>query len=106
VALTNQVLTQHPVQSPGAYYYNSLANLKLHKLPDAEKSGLHAAEEGFVGQKQQAHWLLAKIYEEEGNRALEATQLREFLKLKPPRRVAESAKRILREIEEQQSAKK
>jgi len=104
--LTDQVLAQHPVKSPGAYYYNSLANLNLHQLPEAEKSGLRAAEEGMIEQKQQSHWLLAKIYEQEGNRALEANQLHEYLKLKPQPSQAKLAREVLRQIEERKTRKK
>ena len=105
-ALTNQVLARHPVKSPGAYYYNSLANLNLHQLEDAEKSGLRAAEEGMTEQKLQAHWLLAKIYEEKGDRASEATQLREYLKLAPHSPDSEKVNSILQEIEARQQGKK
>lgn len=104
--LTDEVLAQHPVKSPGAYYYNSLANLNLHQLSEAEKSGLRAAEEGMIEQKQQAHWLLAKIYEQEGNRASEADQLREYLELKPQPSQAKLAREVLRQIKERQTGKK
>lgn len=100
-ALTNQVLAQHPVKSPGAYYYNSLANLNLRQLADAEKSGLRAAEEGMTEQKVQAHWLLARIYELKGDRSAEATELREYLKLAPHSSDTEIAKKILQQIEGQ-----
>lgn len=104
--LTNQVLALHPVKAPGAYYYNSLANLNLHHLAEAEKSGLRAAEEGMTEQKLQARWLLARIYEEKGDRAAEADQLREYLKLAPHSPDAEKINNILQQIEAQQAEKK
>lgn len=52
------------------------------------------------------HWLLAKVYEQEGNRASEADQLREYLKLKPQPSQAALAREVLRQIEERQREKK
>jgi tetratricopeptide (TPR) repeat protein len=103
-SLTDKVIALHPVKAPGAYYYNLMANLNLHHLDAAEKSGLQAAEEGRVEQKIQAHWLLAKIYEEKGDRAAEAVQLREYLKLGPHAENAPTATRILQQIEAQKAA--
>jgi hypothetical protein len=103
---TSQVLAQHPVKAPGAYYYNSLANLNLNQLDDAEKSGLEAVKDGPPEQKLQSRLLLAKIYEARGDRTSEAVQLREYLNLKPSAEQAEVAKRVLQQIDAQQAEKK
>jgi len=102
-ALTDQVIGFHPLKSPGAYYYNALANLNLHQLDAAEKSGLQATQDGPVEQKALAHWTLARIYEEKGDRGAEATQLREFLKLQPHADIAPQVNRILKQIDDEGS---
>lgn len=104
--LTSKVIDFHPVKAPGAYYFNSLANLNLNHLPEAEKSGLEALKEGGPDQQLQSRLLLAKIYEAQGDRASEAEQLREYLKLKPQPNQAEVAKKVLQQIEEGQTDKK
>ncbi len=63
-----------------AYDYNGVANLKLHNLPEAEKSALRAVEIDKNNTDPRVHFLLAQIYEEKRDRAGEAAQLREYLK--------------------------
>ncbi len=99
--LTNLVLASHPVRAPGAYYYNSLAYFYLKQGVLAEQSALRAIEDGGHEQKPQIHWLLAKIYEEKGDRASEAAQLRQYLKLAPHAPDASIARHILEEIKRQ-----
>lgn len=98
-ALTDQVLKMHPTRAPGAYYYNTLANLYLKQWPSAEKSGLQALQDSSKGEKIELHWLLAKVYEEQHNREAEAQQLHEYLTLAPEGQSAETAKHILKQIE-------
>lgn len=98
-ALTDQVLKMHPTRAPGAYYYNTLANLYLKQWPSAEKSGLQALQDSSKSEKVELHWLLAKIYEEQHNRQAEAEQLHQYLNLSPDGQDANAAKRILKQIE-------
>jgi tetratricopeptide (TPR) repeat protein len=63
-----------------AYDYNGVANLKLHNLPEAEKSALQAVAIDKNNTDPRLHFLLAQIYEAKGDRAGEAAQLREYLK--------------------------
>jgi tetratricopeptide (TPR) repeat protein len=97
--LTNQVLAMHPTRAPGAYYYNTLANLYLKQWPSAEKSGLQALQDSSKSEKVELHWLLAKIYEEQHNRSAEAEHIREYLSLAPNGESADTAKHILKQIE-------
>jgi tetratricopeptide (TPR) repeat protein len=63
-----------------AYHYNAAANFYLHKLPAAEKSALRAVEIDKGNADPRAHFLLAQIYQAQGDRENEAAQLREYLK--------------------------
>lgn len=98
VELTSQAAALHPVRAPGVYYYNCVANFYLGHWDDAEKSGFRALDDAGKSQLPQVHWLLAKIYEQKGDRTAEAAQIREFLKLAPNDPDAESARRILDQI--------
>lgn len=99
--LTNQAAALHPVRAPGAFYYNCLANFYLRQWDNAEKSGLRAVDDAGKGKMPQLNWLLAKIYEQKGDRAAEAAQIREFLKYAPHDPDAATARHILTEIEKQ-----
>jgi len=101
--LTNQAMALHPVRAPGAFYYNCLANFYLRQWDTAEKSGLRAVDDAGKGKMPQLNWLLAKIYEQKGDRAAEAAQIREFLKFAPHDPDAATAKHILTEIEKQEN---
>ncbi|HET9366352.1 MAG TPA: tetratricopeptide repeat protein, partial [Candidatus Angelobacter sp.] len=101
--LTNQAAALHPVRAPGAFYYNCLANFYLRQWDTAEKSGLRAVDDAGKGKMPQLNWLLAKIYEQKGDRAAEAAQIREFLKFAPHDPDAATARHILNEIEKQEN---
>lgn len=101
--LTNQAAALHPIRAPGAFYYNCLANFYLRQWDNAEKSGLRAVDDAGKGKMPQLNWLLAKIYEQKGDRAAEAAQIREFLKFAPHDPDAATARHILNEIEKQEN---
>jgi tetratricopeptide (TPR) repeat protein len=63
-----------------AYEYNAAANLNLHNLPAAEKSGVRAVEMDRDHREPRAHFVLAQVYEAMGDRENEVKQLREYLK--------------------------
>jgi tetratricopeptide (TPR) repeat protein len=96
--LTDQAAALHPVRAPGIFYYNSLANFYLQRLPAAESSGLRAIDESSGEQRAQMHFLLAKIYEQKGDRSAEAAQLKKFIELAPHSSEADAARKILSQI--------
>jgi tetratricopeptide (TPR) repeat protein len=98
--LTSQAAALHPVRAPGVYYYNCIANFYLRQWDAAEKSGLQAVDEAGK-QLPQVYWLLAKVYEQKGDRVNEAAQLREFLKAAPHDPDAAAARHVLEQIESQ-----
>lgn len=63
-----------------AHEYNAAANLNLHDLAAAEKSGLRAVEMDRDHREPRVHFVLAQVYEAKGDRENEAKQLREYLK--------------------------
>lgn len=101
--LTQQAAALHPVRAPGVFYFNSLANFYLNQVAAAEISGLRAIDESSGEQKAQMHFLLAKIYEQKGDRVAEAAHLRSYVQLAPHAPDADAARHILSQIEEETS---
>lgn len=80
LSLSIRALAIDPSTLALAYDYNAAANLHLHNLPEAKKSALRAVEIDKSNTDPRVHFLLAQIYEAEGDRTGEAAQLREYLK--------------------------
>jgi tetratricopeptide (TPR) repeat protein len=78
--LSTRALEIDPTNNAVAYDYNAAANFHLHRLPEAERSALRAAEIDKSNADPRVHFLLAQIYEAKGDRESEAAQLREYLK--------------------------
>ncbi|MGH9501990.1 MAG: tetratricopeptide repeat protein [Terriglobales bacterium] len=78
--LSTRALEIDPTNNAVAYDYNAAANFHLHRLPEAEKSALRAAEIDKSNADPRVHFLLAQIYEAKGDREGEVAQLREYLK--------------------------
>ncbi len=78
--LSSRALEIDPSNNPVAYDYHAAAHLNLRHLPDAEKSALKAIEIDRNHSDPRVHFLLAQIYEAEGEHDKEAAQLREYLK--------------------------
>jgi tetratricopeptide (TPR) repeat protein len=90
-----------PANDPVAYDYSAAANLNLHKLLNAEKSALKAIEIDRNHSDPRVHFLLAQIYDAEGEHEKEAAQLREYLKYAGPSDAA-MVKQYLSQLEKQQ----
>jgi len=69
-----------PSNSAVAYEYNAAANLHLHRVAQAEKSGLRAMEIDKDHREPRIYFVLAQIYEAKHDPANEAAQLRKYLK--------------------------
>jgi len=98
---SSRALEIDPANSPVAYDYNAAANLNLHKLVEAEKSALKAIEIDRTHLDPRVHFLLAQIYEAEGEHDKEVLQLHEFLKYANASDTA-MVKQYLSELEKQQ----
>ena len=78
--LSERAIELDPSANAVAYEYDAAANLNLHNLARAEKSGLRAVAIDKGHREPRVHFLLAQIYEAKGDDANEAVQLREYLK--------------------------
>ena len=79
LALSIRALEIDHTTVAAAYDYNAAANFHLRNLPEAEKSALRAAEIDKNNTDPRVHFLLAQIYEAQGDRLAEAAQLRELI---------------------------
>jgi tetratricopeptide (TPR) repeat protein len=78
--LTEHALELGPTYAVIGYEYNAAANLNLHNLAAAEKSGVRAVEMDRDHREPRVHFVLAQVYEAKHDRENEAQQLREYLK--------------------------
>jgi cytochrome c-type biogenesis protein CcmH/NrfG len=96
------------VQSEGdpyAFYYRAMACLYMNNPVEAKKSALQAAAIDVNHDEPLLNFLLAKIYEREGNSAEAIAQLQQFLKHPANRQQEDAAKQFLAKLESQQPAK-
>ena len=84
-----------------AYYYEAAAYFHTNNLVDAKKSALHAAEIDVNHNNVSLYFLLAQIYEAEGNNAEAASQLRQILKRHNGKEQEDAAKKDLAKLESQ-----
>jgi hypothetical protein len=90
---------------PYAYYYRATAYLYMNNLVEAEKNALQAAEIDVNHVEPYLYFLLAKIYEREGDSSNAIVQLQQFLKHPAGRLQEDAAKRLLARLESQQPTK-
>ena len=91
--------------NPYAYYYRAMACLHMNNPVDAKKSALQALEIDVNHDEPSLFFLLAEIYEREGDNANAITQLQQFLKHPTDRQQEDAAKVLLAKLESQQSTK-
>jgi tetratricopeptide (TPR) repeat protein len=97
--LSTRALEIDPTNDAVAYDYNAAANFHLHRLAEAERSALRAAEIDKSNADPRVHFLLAQIYEAKGDREGEAAQLREYLNYTSDPNDVAMVKRYLSELE-------
>jgi tetratricopeptide (TPR) repeat protein len=96
------------VQTDGVsypYYYRAKAYLHLNNLSEAKKSALRAIEIDVDHSDPSLYFVLAQIYQREGNTADAIAQLQQLLNHNPDALQAEMAKQLLAKLQSQQSAK-
>ena len=69
--------------SAGAYFYNAVANYKLNKFEEAEKSALKAERADLPTNYPQLHLLLAEIFARKKDYGVAIWELRTYLELVP-----------------------
>ena len=80
LTLSGRALELDPSNNAVSYEYQAAANLKIHNLAAAEKSGLRAIEIDKGNREPRVHFILAQIYEAKGDSENETIQLRNYLK--------------------------
>jgi tetratricopeptide (TPR) repeat protein len=78
--VANASIALDPANNFHAYFYSAGAYVGLHRLPEAEKNALRAAEIDKDEREPRTHFLLAQIYEMQHKPDAEAAQLQEYLK--------------------------
>jgi hypothetical protein len=86
-----------------AYYYRATALFHTNNRADAKKCALQAAEIDVDHTEVPLYFLLAQIYEAEGDKANAATQLRQILKHHTDRQQEDAAKQYLAQLESRQN---
>jgi hypothetical protein len=76
---SSKALQLDPITTAVAYLYYAAANLKIHRLPEAEQSALRALAIDKKNSNPREHFVLAQIYEAKGHRPREISELREYL---------------------------
>jgi len=98
-AVTTYILDLDPLNYADAYFYNAVANYKLNKIEDAEKSGLKAEHLDLRTHFPQLHLLLAEIFARKNNYALAIAETQTYLALAPHAKDAGQAREQLAKLE-------
>src|SRR6266851_7170583 len=99
LTLTDHILGLDPLNYAGAYFYNAMANYKLNRIADAEKSGLKAEHLDLRTHFPQLHLLLAEIFARKNNYALAIAEIQTYLALAPHAKDAGQAREQLAKLE-------
>jgi Tetratricopeptide repeat len=97
-AVTAYVVDLDPLNCADAYFYNAVANYKLNKIEDAEKSGLKA-EHFLLTRFPQLHLLLAEIFARKNDYATAISEIQTYLELAPHAKNADQVRAQLAKLE-------
>ena len=98
-ATTGYILDLDPMNYAAAYFYNAMANYKLKKFKDAERSGLQAEHLDLRTHFPQLHLLLAEIFVRKNDYALAIAEIQTYLALTPHARDADQVREQLAKLE-------
>lgn len=87
------------------YYYRATAYLHMNNLAEARKSALQAEETDVNHSEPFIYFLLAQIYERQGDKANAINQLQQLLKHHTDRQQEDQAKQYLAKLESEQASK-
>jgi hypothetical protein len=97
--VTGYILDLDPLDYAEAYFYNSLANYKLDKIEEAEKSGLKAERVDLRTRFPQLHLLLAEIFARKNNYATAISEIQTYLELAPHAKDTDQVRERLAKLE-------
>ena len=104
--LSNRALALNPVADGYAYYYRAMAYFHLNNMQEAWTSAANAA--GIEGDHHEPglYFLLAQIYEAEGDAVNAVSQLKQFLKNTNDQEQRNQAQQYLAKLQAQQDPKR
>jgi Tetratricopeptide repeat len=105
LSLANVALGLNSEGDGYAYYYRAMAYFHMNNLIDAKRSALQAARIDLNHNYGPLYFLLAQIYDAEGDTANAAAQLRQILKHHNDRQREDATKRYLAKLESEQATK-
>ena len=98
-AATAYILDLDALNYSDAYFYNAMANYKLNRIDEAEKSGLKAEHLDLRPRFPRLHLLLAEIFARKNNYAMAIAQIQTYLELAPHAKDADQIRERLAELE-------
>jgi predicted Zn-dependent protease len=101
----DQALAVQPQGNAYPFYYRAKAYLRLNNLPEAKKNALQALDIDVNHYEPSLYFVLAQIYDREGDKANAIAQLQELLKHNPDATQEDIAKQFLARLHSQQSPK-
>jgi hypothetical protein len=81
--VSGYILDLDPLNCADAYFYNALANYKLNRFADAERSGLKAEHLDLLTRFPQLHLLMAELFARKNDYALAIGEVQTYLALVP-----------------------
>jgi tetratricopeptide (TPR) repeat protein len=103
-AVSSYILDLDPLNYAGAYFYNAVANFKLNKIEEAEKSCLKAEHLDLRTHFPQLHLLLAAIFARKDKYTMAIAEIQTYLALAPHAENAEQAREQLARLEKLNSS--
>jgi hypothetical protein len=97
--VTAYIVDLDPLNYAEAYFYNSVANYKLNKIEDAEKSALKAERLDLRTLFPQLHLLLAEIFARKNNYGRAIEEIQTYLALAPHAKDADQEREQLAKLE-------
>jgi len=98
--VSGYVLDLDPMNAGEAYFYNAMANYRLGKIDEAEKSALKAEHVDLMTKFPELHLLLAQIWSEKGNYAGAIGELETYMELVPGAKDEEPLRTTLAKLQE------
>jgi Tetratricopeptide repeat len=102
-AVTSYTLDLDPSNYADAYFYDAMANYRLNKIEDAEKSALKAEHLDLLSHFPQLHLLLAEIFVHKNNYAQAIVEVQTYLALVPHAKDADQVREQLAKLEKLKS---
>jgi tetratricopeptide (TPR) repeat protein len=102
VQITTKALAMNPVDFPGLYFYDAVADFKLKRMDDAERSARRAIELDTEHEIPMAESLLGTVLAAKGDHAGAIEHYRKYLQIAPKAADAETIKHLISELESAQ----